>query len=67
MTWAIANQLVIGTIAGLRYFAGWADKIHGKTIEVGGKYLDSRHFLILHDRPMRPNWLIRDMNRMALW
>ena len=25
---------VRGTINTLRYYAGWADKIHGKTIEV---------------------------------
>eukprot|EP00731_Ephydatia_muelleri_P024326 Em0016g597a len=28
-----------GTIACYRYFAGWADKIHGKTIPVDGPYL----------------------------
>jgi aldehyde dehydrogenase (NAD+) len=26
------------TISHLRYFAGWADKIHGKTIDVGDKF-----------------------------
>ena len=26
---------ITGVIACLRYYAGWADKVHGKTIEVG--------------------------------
>ena len=35
MTKAMANQCVATVIACLRYFAGWADKVQGKTIEVG--------------------------------
>ena len=50
----------------LRYYAGWADKIQGKTIEVGASACRQAHFLT-RDRLMRTNWLIRDMNHMALW
>ncbi|XP_056637116.1 aldehyde dehydrogenase, mitochondrial [Diorhabda sublineata] len=30
---------VVGSINGIRYMAGWADKVHGKTIPMNGKYL----------------------------
>lgn len=33
-----------GSIATLRYFAGWADKIHGKTIPMDGPFFGyTRH------------------------
>ena len=34
-----AKRDIIGVIACLRYYAGWADKVQGKTIEVGARYL----------------------------
>ncbi|KAF5309762.1 hypothetical protein D9611_013578 [Ephemerocybe angulata] len=35
---------VTGTVTALRYYAGWADKIHGKTIETGeNKLAYTRH------------------------
>ena len=38
------NVDVPGTIACLRYYAGWADKIHGKTLPVKGDFFSyTRH------------------------
>ena len=34
---------VTGVIACLRYYAGWADKVQGKTLEVNYQYLASTH------------------------
>ena len=54
-------------VASLRYYAGWADKIQGKTIEVtttgrpGFNTCTERP-----NRPMRINWLTQGMNLMAL-
>ena len=31
----------IGATKQLRYFAGWADKIHGKTIPIGKSFSDT--------------------------
>ena len=59
---------VVGVIACLRYYAGWADKVQGKTIEVTNSHgLALRHVLNIRNRPMRINWLTRGMNHMALW
>ena len=67
--WAKAKHGDIGTVVTcLRYYAGWADKVHGKTIEVGIiAYLASRYFLIICDRQMSINWRTRGMSLMALW
>ncbi|KAF9563465.1 aldehyde dehydrogenase [Agrocybe pediades] len=42
--WSIAKAADLkGTIDTLRYYAGWADKVQGKTIEVKGKFAYTRH------------------------
>jgi aldehyde dehydrogenase (NAD+) len=44
MTWTLATQLVAGTVEGFRYYAGWADKVQGKTIETNeNKLAYTRH------------------------
>lgn len=38
------NVDVPGSVATLRYYAGWADKIHGKTLPVSGDFMSyTRH------------------------
>ena len=58
---------VTGVIACLRYYAGWADKVQGKTLEVNCQCLVLRHVLNIRGRPTRINLLTRGMNHMALW
>ena len=66
--YAKAQYELIGIIASLRYFAGWADKVQGKTIEVTTSHgMALKHVLNIRDRPMRKNLLTRGMNHMALW
>lgn len=42
--WMSSNMNVSGAIASLRYFAGWASKIHGETIPVSVPIPGSRFF-----------------------
>jgi hypothetical protein len=66
--WATAKYFdITDAVACLRYYAGWADKVHGKTIEVGTRIWVQDNLLTVRDRPMRINWLTRGMNHMALW
>ena len=72
-----ARMEVIGVISFFRYYAGWADKVQGKTLEVSTNMsafqtalennLALRHVLNIRDRPMRINLLTRGMNHMASW
>ena len=67
--WATAKYFdITDAVSCFRYYAGWADKVHGKTIEVGTRiWLLKDNLLTVRDRPMRINWLTRGMNHMALW
>ena len=59
---------VTSAISCFRYYAGWVDKVHGKTIEVGaGAWSLEVTFSTSRDRPMRINSLTQGMNRMVLW
>ena len=59
---------ITGVIACLRYYAGWADKVQGKTVEVTTSHgMALKHVLNIRDRPMKINLLTRGMNHMALW
>jgi aldehyde dehydrogenase (NAD+) len=44
---AYAGDLAM-TLKSLRYYAGWADKIHGKTIPIDGDYLCYTRFDTFH-------------------
>ena len=50
-----ASGDVAGVISCLRYYAGWADKVQGKTIEVCTSTEGLRRLLSSHHRPMRIN------------
>ncbi len=66
---AAKNVDVTSTVEILRYFAGWADKIHGKVIEVRSSVPTcsiSGQALILHIRLTKTNSVILVMNLTVL-
>lgn len=57
---------VKSTVSTIRYYAGYADKIHGKTIEVGSTLCDDCPvFIKCRSRRQKIRWRIHDMNLLA--
>jgi acyl-CoA reductase-like NAD-dependent aldehyde dehydrogenase len=56
---------ITGTISCIRYYAGWADKIHGQTIEVRLPAEQKKKLNLLLHRLMRTNLLTPDLNLTA--
>jgi hypothetical protein len=57
-----------GAIALLRYYAGWADKVHGQTIEVRSSDDDSTSRVTnVLPRPMKTSYRTLGTNPMELW
>ena len=52
--WATAKYFdITDAVSCFRYYAGWADKVHGKTIEVGTRIWIQDNLLTVHENKSR--------------
>jgi aldehyde dehydrogenase (NAD+) len=67
--WNKAKVMSVGfSVSLLRYYAGWADKFHGQTVEVCIHLILVQFVLLMYHfirRLPKPNLPIRDMSHMA--